>query len=68
MLHHINFDIKTFSIISPFHKVIPQIFRKFVPQHKNLHYETIFLAYICLLLCVSGNLSARSLEKILNNA
>lgn len=52
MLHHINFDIKTFSIIPPFHKVIPQIFRKFVPQHKNLHYETIFSCiYLPVALC-----------------
>lgn len=68
MQHHINFDIKTFSIISSVSQGYSTDFRKFVPQHKNLHYETIFLAYICLLLCVSGNLPAQSLEKILNNA
>lgn len=36
----------------PFLKVIPQIFRKFVPQHKNLHYETNFSCiYLSVALC-----------------
>lgn len=52
MQHHINFDIKTFSIISSVSQGYSTDFRKFVPQHKNLHYETIFSCiYLPVALC-----------------